>query len=131
MAWDKLGDSVQDVLLSIFRGLSGAISPIYGTLLSAVTGTGAGTAVDVSVLVPSNHTWAIQVTGAVSVLRVDLEGALNDVDAQYGLLDSYEGTTSTLRTVSGKAARYVRANVVSLTPDTGTPTVSAQYIGCP
>ena len=123
--WTKLGDSVQDLLASLFQ----ALNPVYSALLTEATGTTTGTAVDVSRLAPATHTWTIQVVGSITAMRVDLEGALNDVGAQYAVIDTYEGTATTIRSVTGRPIRFVRAKVVSLTIDTGAPTVSAQYIG--
>ena len=134
--WTKLGDSPGDLALSLFRGMSSdnddrvAREPTEQTLLNAVAVEGAGTAIDVSTLVPVHHTWTVIISGALAGFHVDLEGAMNDVEAEYGILDSYEGVRTSTRSVSGKPIKFIRAKVVSLVPGLNvTPSVTVYYLG--
>lgn len=90
--------------------------------LNAVTTTGAGAVTDLGV-VRSVHTVQTIVTGAPASVAVNLEGSLNGSTA-WATLVSSTSTTGDIQTVSGKAVRYVRANLATLTGGTA-PTVTA------
>lgn len=92
------------------------------TSLNAVTATGAGTVVDLGV-VRSVHTMQTTVTGAPSAVTVNLEGSLS-AGGPWAVLVASTSTAGDVQTVSGKAVRYVRANLVTLTGGT-SPTVTA------
>ena len=118
--------ALEDVLA---YGVTLAARPVAETLLDAVIVSGAGAPVDASATVPSRHAWTIQVTGALSALRVDLEGSMVNVDETFEALDSFEGVVSTTRFISEKPVNFVRANVVTLTADSGTPEITVVYAG--
>lgn len=90
--------------------------------LSAVTATGAGTVVDLGV-VRSSHTMQTTVTGAPATVSVNIEGSLAAA-GPWAVLANSTSTTGDVQTASGKAVRYVRANLVTLTGGTA-PTVTA------
>lgn len=92
------------------------------TSLNAVTATGAGTVVDLGV-VRSVHTMQTTVTGTPTGVAVNLEGSLS-ASGPWGTLVASTSTAGDVQTVSGKAVRYVRANLATLTGGT-SPTVTA------
>lgn len=106
-------------------GASGALPVASGSgptaSLSAATATGPGATVDLGV-VRSVHTMQTVVTGAPSGVTVNLEGSLTG--GAWVTLASSTSTTGDVQTASGKAVRYVRANLATLTGGTG-PTVTA------
>lgn len=92
------------------------------TSLSAATATGPGATVDLGV-VRSSHTMQTSTTGAPTGVTVNLEGSLS-ASGPWATLVASTSTTGDVQTVSGKAVRYVRANLVTLTGGTA-PTVTA------
>jgi hypothetical protein len=90
--------------------------------LSAATATGPGTVVDLGV-VRSSHTMQTTVSGAPATVSVNLEGSLAAA-GPWAVLANSTSTTGDVQTASGKAVRYVRANLVTLTGGTA-PTVTA------
>jgi len=107
-------------------GPGGTVSTSSGsgptTSLAAATATGAGTVVDLGV-VRSSHTMQTIVTGAPATVTVTLEGSLNGTTA-WATLATSTSTTGDVQTATGKAVRYVRANLTVLTGGTA-PTVTA------
>jgi hypothetical protein len=107
-------------------GAGGALPVSSGsgptTSLNAATATGAGPVVDLGV-VRSSHTLQTTVTGAPTGVSVNLEGSLA-VGGPWAVLANSTSTTGDVQTASGKAVRYVRANLVTLTGGTA-PTVTA------
>lgn len=92
------------------------------TSLNAATATGPGTVVDLGV-VRSSHTMQTTVTGAPASVSVNLEGSLAAA-GPWAVLANSTSTTGDVQTATGKAVRYVRANLVTLTGGT-SPTVTA------
>lgn len=92
------------------------------TSLNAAAATGPGTTVDLGV-VRSSHTMQTSTTGAPTGVTVNLEGSLASTGPWTTLVAS-TSTTGDVQTVSGKAVRYVRANLAVLTGGTA-PTVTA------
>lgn len=105
---------------------AGGTLPVSGgsgpnTSLNAVTAPGAGSVTDLGV-VRSVHSMQTSVTGSPSAATVNLEGSLNGT--LWATLATSTSTTSDVQTASGKAVRYVRANLTTLTGGTA-PTVTA------
>ncbi len=100
------------------------------TSLNAATGTGAG---DVAAIggpaalggVPRKLSWEVRVTGAPTAIQVDLEGSLDNTN--WYQIDTYNVVANTLRQVVDKGAKFVRANLVTLTGGT-SPTVTAKIL---
>lgn len=92
------------------------------TSLNAATATGPGTVVDLGV-VRSSHTMQTTVTGAPAAVSVNLEGSLAAA-GPWAVLANSTSTTGDVQTATGKAVRYVRANLVTLTGGT-SPAVTA------
>lgn len=90
--------------------------------LSAATSIGAGTVTDLGV-VRSVHTMQTVVTGSPASVAVNLEGSLAAA-GPWVTLASSTSTTGDIQTASGKAVRYVRANLATLTGGIA-PTVTA------
>ncbi len=114
----------EGTLLTLGAGGTLPISSGSGptTSLNAVTATGAGTVVDLGV-VRSAHTLQTSVTGGPSAVTVNLEGSLS-ASGPWVTLVASTSTTGDVQTASGKAVRYVRANLATLTGGTA-PTVTA------
>lgn len=111
----------------VLLALSGGALPTSSgsgptTSLNAVTTTGAGTVVDLGV-VRSTHTLQTTVTGTPATVTVNLEGSLAAA-GPWATLVASTSTSGDVQTVSGKAVRYVRANLAALTGGTA-PTVTA------
>lgn len=92
------------------------------TSLNAATSTGPGAVVDLGV-VRSSHTLQTTVTGTPSGATVTLEGSLAAA-GPWATLATSTSTTGDVQTATGKAVRYVRANLTVLTGGTA-PTVTA------
>jgi hypothetical protein len=92
------------------------------TSLNAATAVGPGTTVDLGV-VRSTHTLQTTVTGTPTAVTVNLEGSLAAA-GPWATLVASTSTTGDVQTVSGRAVRYVRANLAVLTGGTA-PTVTA------
>lgn len=92
------------------------------TSLNAATSTGPGTVFDLGV-VRSSHTLQTSTTGAPTGVTVTMEGSLASTGPWVTLVTS-TSTTGDVQTGSGKAVRYVRANLTVLTGGTA-PTVTA------
>lgn len=90
--------------------------------LTSAAATGPGTTTDLGV-VRSVHTLQTSTTGTPSAVTVNLEGSLAAAGPWVTLVAS-TSTTGDVQTVSGKAVRYVRANLATLTGGTA-PTVTA------
>lgn len=90
--------------------------------LNAATSTGAGTVIDLGV-VRSTHTMQTTVTGAPSGVSVTLQGSLAST-GPWLVLATSTSTTGDVQTATGKAVRYVMADLGSLTGGT-SPTVTA------
>jgi hypothetical protein len=100
------------------------------TSLNAATATGAG---DVAAVagsaalggVPKKIAWEVRVTGSPSAMQVDLEGSLDN--SNWYQIDTYNTVANTLRQVVDKAAKFVRARLVTLTGGS-SPTVTARIL---
>jgi hypothetical protein len=92
------------------------------TSLAAVTATGAGAVADLGV-VRSAHTLQTSVTGAPTGVTVLLEGSLA-ATGPWVVLATSTSTTGDVQTATGKAVRYVRADLTVLTGG-AAPTVTA------
>ncbi len=100
------------------------------TSLNAVTATGAG---DVAAVggpaalggVPRKLSWEVRVTGAPTAIQVDLEGSLDNTN--WYQIDTYNVVANTFRQVVDKGAKFVRANLITLTAGTA-PTVTAKIL---
>jgi len=90
--------------------------------LSAATSTGPGTVTDLGV-VRSAHTLQTSTTGSPTGVTVLLEGSLAAA-GPWATLATSTSTTGDVQTATGKAVRYVRANLTVLTGGTA-PTVTA------
>lgn len=71
-------------------------------------------------------TWRTLFTGGPSAVSVTLEGAMNDVDAEYKVLDTSTVTGGEQRTVQNVVERFVRAQVGSMT---GGATTTVEVLG--
>ncbi len=111
-------------LMSLGSGGTLATSSGSGpyTSLNAATATGPGAVTDLGV-VRSVHTLQTTVTGGPSAVNVNLEGSLS-ASGPWLVLASSTSTTGDVQTASGKAVRYVRANLTTLTGGTA-PAVTA------
>ncbi len=107
-------------------GAGGTLPTSSGTgpvaSLSAGVATGPGTVTDLGV-VRSAHTMQTSTTGSPTGVTVALEGSLAAAGPWVTLATS-TSTTGDVQTASGKAVRYVRANLTVLTGGTA-PTVTA------
>lgn len=107
-------------------GSSGALPVSSGSgpyeSLAAATSTGQGTITDLGV-VRSTHTLQTTVTGGPSGVTVTLQGSLSAAGPWLTLATS-TSTTGDVQTATGKAVRYIAADLVTLTGGT-TPTVTA------
>ncbi|HZP55041.1 hypothetical protein [Actinocrinis sp.] len=92
------------------------------TSLNAATATGPGAVIDLGV-VRSSHTLQTTVTGSPTGVTVNLEGSLT-ATGPWTTLATSTSTTGDVQTATGKAVRYVRANLTVLTAGT-SPTVTA------
>ena len=92
------------------------------TSLNAVTATGPGTVFDLGV-VRSSHTLQTSTTGSPTGVTVLLEGSLG-ASGPWTTLATSTSTTGDVQSVTGKAVRYIRANLTVLTGGTA-PTVTA------
>jgi len=92
------------------------------TSLNAATSTGPGAVTDLGV-VRSSHTLQTSTTGAPTGVTVTLEGSLAATGPWVTLATS-TSTTGDVQSATGKAVRYVRANLTVLTGGTA-PTVTA------
>jgi len=92
------------------------------TSLNAATSTGPGTVTDLGV-VRSSHTLQTSTTGSPTGVTVNLEGSLA-ATGPWATLATSTSTTGDVQTATGKAVRYVRANLTVLTGGTA-PTVTA------
>jgi hypothetical protein len=90
--------------------------------LNAATSTGPGTVFDLGV-VRSTHTLQTTVTGSPSAVSVTLQGSLS-ASGPWLTLATSTSTTGDVQTATGKAVRYVMANLGTLTGGTA-PTVTA------
>ncbi len=100
------------------------------TSLNAATAVGAG---DVAAIggpaalggVPRKLSWEVRVTGAPTALQVDLEGSLDNTN--WYQIDTYNVVANTLREVTQRGAKFIRARLVTLTGGT-SPTVTARIM---
>ena len=71
-------------------------------------------------------TWQTVFDGSPSVASYQLQGALNNVEAEYAILDSSTATAGELRTLSPVNVRFIRVRQVTRTGATSvTATVMA------
>jgi hypothetical protein len=63
--------------------------------------------------------WQTIFGGAPTAVNMVLQGAMNDVDAEYQTLDTTTATTGEARTVANVQARFVRIRFVSSTGGSG------------
>lgn len=108
-------------------------------LLSAVTATGAGQWA--RGMKTSKHAVEVTTSAVMTALTVDLEGALGDNQVAFSLTDptgAAPGHVFTAAELTAKKAvffiinelsEYVRANILTYTPVSGSPTVSVRYLG--
>lgn len=64
---------------------------------------------------PRTITWRTAYTGPPSAVNVVLQGAINDVDAEYFTLDTSTATAGETRAVNNANIRFIRARLVSHT----------------
>ncbi len=110
--------------------VSGVFAGEVFTSLNAATAVGAG---DVAAIggpaalggVPRKLSWEVRVTGAPTAMQVDLEGSLDNTN--WYQIDTYNIVANTLRQVVDKGAKFVRANLITLTAGT-SPTVTAKIL---
>jgi hypothetical protein len=101
------------------------------TLLNAATSTGAGSTQKVS-LIPSQHTVQATMGGTVvaTAVTVDLEGSLDNTSwfqlARHAFSAAEISAEGAMFHVVDKPAKYVRANLITLTGGTD-PTVTVKY----
>jgi hypothetical protein len=111
---------------SVLAFAAGTLPVGYGagpyTSLNAATATGPGAIADLGAA-RTVHTLQTSVTGAPSVVTVNLEGSLSPSGPWTTLLTS-TSTAGDLQSAPGKAVRYMRANLTTLTGGT-TPKVTA------
>lgn len=70
-------------------------------------------------------TWQTKYAVAPGAVNITLEGAIEDVDALYGILDTSTVTGGEIRTVTtASAIKYVRSHQNSRTGDTAHATVT-------
>lgn len=107
-------------------GASGSLPTSSGSgpnaSLAAATATGAGAVTDLGV-VRTVHTLQTSTTGAPTGVTALLEGSLAAAGPWVTLATS-TSTSGDVQTASGKAVRFVRANLTVLTGGTA-PTVTA------
>ena len=102
-------------------------------LLNAVAGgnTGSGNALGIVARgnfgLYSHYTWQVLVggTGSLSALTLNLEGSLDGTN--WFQLDQTTNAAGEARHVTGKPVRYVRANVITSTVSSGSPTVTVYF----
>jgi hypothetical protein len=103
-------------------------------LLSTIAGgnTGAGNALGIVARgnfgLYSHYTWQTIVAaggGGLSALTVNLEGSLDGTN--WFTLDQTTNATGETRHVAGKPVRYIRANIVTSTVSSGSPTVTVNF----
>jgi hypothetical protein len=63
--------------------------------------------------------WAVRFAVAPSAVSIQLQGAFNDVDAEYAQMDICTNINGEMRTVSLVLCKFVRARVVSRTGGSG------------
>jgi hypothetical protein len=63
--------------------------------------------------------WQTIFGGAPTAVNMVLQGAMNDVDAEYQTLDTTTATTGEARTVANVQARFLRIRFVSSTGGSG------------
>jgi len=63
--------------------------------------------------------WQTIFGGAPTAVNIILQGAMNDVDAEYQLLDTSTQTAGEARTVANVQAKFVRVKFVSSTGGSG------------
>ena len=101
------------------------------TLLNAATATGAG-ATQKTPTIPTHHTVAATMGGTVvaTAVTVSLEGSLDDTTwftlAEHVFTAAEITAVSAMFHVADKPVKYVRANVITLTPGTD-PTLTVLY----
>ena len=100
-------------------------------LLNGVTATGESESITFTKLV-KDHSIQVAITGAPTVVTVNLEGSLNDTDffqiATHTLSAGELTAEGALFHVENKVIRNVRLNLITLTGGTA-PTVTAIYEG--
>jgi len=69
--------------------------------------------------------WQTIYASAPSAISVALQGAMQDVDADYATLDTSTATAGETRSVSGVRANFLRAKVTSITGGSG---VTVQFM---
>lgn len=116
-----IGDGEGNVM-----SFAGGALPVAGgsgpfTSLNAVTVTGAGASLDLGVI-RSAHSMQTTTTGSPTGVTVLLEGSLDN--AHFVTLATSTSTSGDVQTATGKAVRYVRANLTVLSGGT-SPTVTA------
>jgi hypothetical protein len=70
--------------------------------------------------------WQTIYGSAPSAISVVLQGAMNDVDAQYSTVDTSTATAGETRAVNNVRANFVRAKVSSITGGSG---ITVQVLG--
>ncbi|MCH7759854.1 hypothetical protein IIA15_00410 [candidate division TA06 bacterium] len=92
------------------------------TSCAAVTSTGFCPSGQLSNLEP-RYTYTVIVTGAPSVVVLELEGSLDDVE--FFLMDTSNTTTREMRHVINRSVHFLRGSLVTLTGGTA-PTVTVK-----
>jgi hypothetical protein len=69
--------------------------------------------------------WQTVFASAPSAVSVALQGAMQDVDADYATLDTSTATAGETRSVTGVRANFLRAKVTSITGGSG---VTVQFM---
>ena len=102
-------------------GVAGADDEQLFTSLTAVSATGAGSAVrSVQGTGGRNFTWVTFFTGTPTSINVNLEGSVDGT--HYFTLDSSTSTAGEMRHVAYKNVRFVRCNISAYTVNGSTAT---------
>lgn len=75
---------------------------------------------------PWTIVWTTSYAVAPGAVSLQLQGALNDVDAEYAVLDTSTAVGGEMRHVAGIAVRFIRVRQVSRTGATAHTTVSVK-----
>jgi hypothetical protein len=99
------------------------------TALNAVTSTGAGTAFAMPSYgtgsPPTRFLWQVVTTGGPASISTTLQGSADNTN--FYTIDTSTATAGEVRAIVDKPAKYVRANLGTLTGGT-SPTVTVKFI---
>ena len=71
--------------------------------------------------------WRTSIGGTSVAVNAKLQGAMNDVDAQYADLDTSASLTGEYRTVNNLLIRFIRVNLITLTAG-AAPTFTSEIL---